>query len=425
MKVDVLLGLQWGDEGKGKAVDVLTPHYDVVARFQGGPNAGHTLEFEGHKMVLHTIPSGIFRENTKNVIGNGVIIDPYVMCQEIKEASQYTDVRSKLFVSLKANLILPTHRLLDHANEAAMGSKKIGSTLKGIGPTYTDKTARNGIRVGDLLLSDFDKKYRALRDAHLRRVESMGFDFSDVRMESMPFADYEQAWLAAVEQLRGYQLVSTEYLVNNALADGHAVLAEGAQGTLLDVDFGTYPYVTSSNTITAGACSGLGVAPGNIGRVFGLFKAYCTRVGTGVFPTELFDATGEYMRKQGQEFGATTKRPRRCGWMDLTLLKYACMLNGVTDLIMMKVDVLNGFDKVKVCTDYQIDGQVTREIPFRIDERIQPVYTELEGWKQPFESGRLAPALENYLHFVEDYLGRKTYIVSYGPDREETLVFGK
>ena len=423
MKVDVLLGLQWGDEGKGKAVDVLTPHYDVVARFQGGPNAGHTLEFEGHKMVLHTIPSGIFRENTKNIIGNGVIIDPYVMNQEIAEASAFTDVRSKLYISLKSNLILPSHRLLDHANEAAMGSKKIGSTLKGIGPTYTDKTARKGIRVGDLLAGDFDEKYRRLREIHLRQVESMGFDYSDVRIEGMSFTEYEKAWLEAVEMLRSYQLVSTEYLINNALTDGKAVLAEGAQGTLLDVDFGTYPYVTSSNTITAGACSGLGIGPSSIGRVFGLFKAYCTRVGTGIFPTELFDDTGEYLRRQGYEFGATTKRPRRCGWIDLTLLKYACMLNGVTDLIMMKVDVLNGFETVKACTEYEIGGQRTQEIPYHLDENAHPVYTEFPGWKQPSENGRLSANLENYLHFVENYLGRKTYLVSYGPDRDETLIF--
>lgn len=423
MKVDVLLGLQWGDEGKGKAVDVLTPHYDVVARFQGGPNAGHTLEFEGHKMVLHTIPSGIFRENTKNIIGNGVIIDPYVMNQEIAEASAYTDVKSKLYISLKANLILPSHRLLDHANEAAMGQKKIGSTLKGIGPTYTDKTARKGLRVGDLLMPDFDEKYRLLKENHLRLIEGMGFDYTEVRIEGMPFAEYEKAWLDAVETLRSYQLVSTEYLINNALTDGKAVLAEGAQGTLLDVDFGTYPYVTSSNTITAGACSGLGVGPSSIGRVFGLFKAYCTRVGTGIFPTELFDETGEYLRQQGHEFGATTKRPRRCGWIDLALLKYACMLNGVTDLIMMKVDVLNGFETIKACTEYEIGGRRTQEIPFHLDENAHPVYTEFPGWKQSAENGRLAADLENYLHFVENYLGRKTYLVSYGPDRDETLIF--
>ena len=423
MKVDVLLGLQWGDEGKGKAVDVLTPHYGVVARFQGGPNAGHTLEFEGHKMVLHTIPSGIFRENTQNVIGNGVIIDPYVMRQEIREASQYTDVRSKLFISLKANLILPTHRLLDHANEAAMGSKKIGSTLKGIGPTYTDKTARKGVRVGDLLSPDFDSRYRALRDSHLRQIENMGFDYSEVRMEGLSFAEYEKVWMEAVEELRNYQLVSTEYLIHNALADGKAVLAEGAQGTLLDVDFGTYPYVTSSNTITAGACSGLGVAPGDIGRVFGLFKAYCTRVGTGVFPTELSDETGEYLRQCGCEFGATTKRPRRCGWIDLTLLKYACMLNGVTDLIMMKVDVLNGFETIKACTEYEIDSRRTQEIPYRLDENVRPVCTEFPGWKQPLENGVPDRNLSAYLRAVEEFLGRSTYMVSYGPDREETLMF--
>ena len=345
------------------------------------------------------------------------------MGQEIAEASAFTDVRSKLFISLKANLILPTHRLLDHANEAAMGSKKIGSTLKGIGPTYTDKTARKGVRVGDLLQADFDEKYRRLKENHLRQIESMGFDYSEVRMEGMTFAEYEQAWMHAVAKLRDYHLVSTEYLINNALSEGKPVLAEGAQGTLLDVDFGTYPYVTSSNTITAGACSGLGVGPSSIGRVFGLFKAYCTRVGTGVFPTELFDETGEYLRRQGNEFGATTKRPRRCGWIDLNLLRYACMLNGVTDLIMMKTDVLNGFEKIKACTEYEVGEVRTGEIPYCLDEKAVPVYREFAGWQQPLRDGRLDANLEAYLHFVEKYLGRKAFLVSYGPDRNETLIF--
>lgn len=423
MKADVLLGLQWGDEGKGKAVDVLTPKYGVVARFQGGPNAGHTLEFEGHKIVLHTIPSGIFRENTKNVIGNGVIVDPYVINCEIDELSAFTDVKSKLFISLKSNLILPSHRLLDNANEDLMGDKKIGSTLKGIGPAYTDKIARKGIRTGDILTPEFDEKYNDLKKNHFRQMESMGFDYSDVKIEGMSFDEYEKAWMKAVDVLRTYKLVSTEYLINNALSQGEKVLAEGAQGTLLDVDFGTYPYVTSSNTITAEACSGLGIGPSSIGRVFGLFKAYCTRVGTGIFPTELFDETGEYMRKVGREFGATTKRPRRCGWIDLTLLKYACMLNGVSDLIMMKVDVLSGFDRIKACTEYEINGKCTQEIPYNLDENVSPVYTEFSGWNSKPTKGNIPQNLKNYLKFVENYLDRRIYMVSYGPDRSETLMF--
>ncbi|NLE62769.1 MAG: adenylosuccinate synthase, partial [Bacteroidales bacterium] len=328
MKIDVLLGLQWGDEGKGKAIDVLTPTYDIVARFQGGTNAGHTLEFDNQKFILHTIPSGIFRENTKNVIGNGVIIDPYILInKEIKSIAPFADVKKNLFISLKSNLILPTHRLLDHAQEAALGNRKIGSTLKGIGPTYADKTSRKGIRIGEALLPEFKEKYAKLKQSHLQLIENMGFDYSQIKIEGLSFEAFEEQWMTALETLKGYQMVSTEYLINNALSEGKAILAEGAQGTLLDVDFGTYPYVTSSNTITAGACSGLGVGPSKIGKVYGLFKAYCTRVGAGVFPTELKDEMGEYLQNKGKEFGSTTKRPRRCGWIDLPLLKYACMVN--------------------------------------------------------------------------------------------------
>ncbi|MBO4739796.1 MAG: adenylosuccinate synthase, partial [Bacteroidales bacterium] len=327
MKVDVLLGLQWGDEGKGKIVDVLTPNYDIIARFQGGPNAGHTLNFDGKKVVLHTVPSGIFRENTLNVIGNGVIIDPFILInEEINRISSITDVKSKLYISQKAHLILPTHRLLDYVNETKRGSNKIGSTLKGIGPTYTDKVSRVGLRVGDLLLPDFQERYQHLKNLHIAQIQSMGFDYKTLQLNNMPFEEYEKLWHKAAKELATYHICATEYLLNKALQEGKKILAEGVQGTLLDVEFGSYPFVTSSNTVTAGVCSGLGIAPNKIGKVFGLFKAYCTRVGAGPFPTELFDETGEQLRQKGGEFGSTTGRPRRCGWLDLPHLKYACML---------------------------------------------------------------------------------------------------
>ena len=375
MKVDVLLGLQWGDEGKGKIVDVLTPNYDIIARFQGGPNAGHTLNFDGKKVVLHTVPSGIFRENTLNVIGNGVIIDPFILInEEINRISSITDVKSKLYISQKAHLILPTHRLLDYVNETKRGSNKIGSTLKGIGPTYTDKVSRVGLRVGDLLLPDFQERYQHLKNLHIAQIQSMGFDYKTLQLNNMPFEEYEKLWHKAAKELATYHICATEYLLNKALQEGKKILAEGAQGTLLDVEFGSYPFVTSSNTVTAGVCSGLGIAPNKIGKVFGLFKAYCTRVGAGPFPTELFDETGEQLRQKGGEFGSTTGRPRRCGWLDLPHLKYACMLDGVSELIMMKADVLDGFNELKICTAYQHNGQIINEIPYDTDSNMQPQY---------------------------------------------------
>ena len=423
MKIDVLLGLQWGDEGKGKIVDVLTPHYDIVARFQGGPNAGHTLKFDEKKFILHTIPSGIFREKTVNVIGNGVIIDPMIMLnKEIKQISDITDVKSKLYISEKAHLILPTHRLLDAANEAFRGKNKIGSTLKGIGPTYTDKVSRNGLRVGDLLLPDFQKKYNYLKNIHLQQIEAMKFDYTSVKIDGFTFAEYESAWQEAAQELTSYRICATEYLLNNALAEGKKILAEGAQGTLLDIEFGSYPYVTSSNTITAGVCSGLGIAPTKIGTVYGLFKSYCTRVGEGPFPTELFDDTGKLLQIQGNEFGSTTGRPRRCGWLDLPLLKYACMLNGVTELIMMKADVLNTLENINVCTSYKYNGKLTSEIPYDPFAKLEPQYQQLKGWNKQIDITETPSELTDYIIFIEQYLGLKIKLVSVGPDRRENIV---
>ena len=421
MKVDVLLGLQWGDEGKGKIVDVITPRYNMVARFQGGPNAGHTLEFDGMKVVLHTVPSGIFRENVANVIGNGVIIDPFIMLRkEIDKISSFTDVKSKLLISNRAHLILPTHRLLDAANESARGENKIGSTLKGIAPTYTDKTARNGLRVGDLLSADFEKKYNALKSIHLRQIELLNFDVNTAKIDGFSFEEYEQNWFLAAEELKTYKICTTEYVINEALTAGKSILAEGAQGSLLDVEFGSYPFVTSSNTIAAGVCSGLGVAPNKIGTVYGLFKAYCTRVGEGPFPTELFDSVGEQLRKQGNEFGSTTGRPRRCGWLDLPLLKYSCMLNGVTDLIMMKADVLSHLQTLQVCTSYQENGKFS-DIPFEWTG-IKPHYQELKGWNQPIDIQNIPMELKEYILYIENYLQLKISLVSVGPDREQNVV---
>jgi adenylosuccinate synthase len=423
MKVDVLLGLQWGDEGKGKVVDVLTPQYDIVARFQGGPNAGHTLEFDGKKVVLHTIPSGIFRENTMNVIGNGVIIDPFIMLnKEIKQIASLTDVKKKLYISEKAHLILPSHRLLDAANELSRGEKKIGSTLKGIGPTYTDKVSRNGLRVGDILLDDFEDKYDRLKSMHLRQINCMGFDYNNIQFDGLSFSDYESAWFAAVEELKTFTICSTEYLLNNALKNNKKILAEGAQGTLLDIEFGSYPYVTSSNTITAGVCSGLGIAPNKIGTIYGLFKAYCTRVGEGPFPTELFDETGNQLREQGNEFGSTTGRPRRCGWLDLPLLKYACMLNGVTELIMMKADVLNILPVLKICTAYNQSGESTTEIPFHLSSSLKPEYHEIKGWNQDIDIQNMPLELKEYISYIENYLELKIKLVSVGPDRNQNIL---
>lgn len=424
MKVDVLLGLQWGDEGKGKVVDVLTPRYDIVARFQGGPNAGHTLEFEGHKYVLRSIPSGIFQSGQTNIIGNGVVLDPVLFAEEVKalEASG-VDLPSVLKISKKAHLILPTGRLLDAAGEAAKGKGKIGTTGKGIGPTYTDKVSRNGLRVGDTLLPDFRERYEAARRRHIEMIVSLGAD-----VDAKALARAEEAWFEAIDYLHGYELIDSEHFINHALAENKSILCEGAQGTMLDVDFGSYPFVTSSNTICAGACTGLGVAPRRIGEVFGIFKAYCTRVGSGPFPTELFDETGKKIRDLGHEYGAVTGRERRCGWIDLVALRYAIMINGVTQLIMMKSDVLDGFDTIKACTAYDIDGFVTRDFPYSIDGDIKPVYTELPGWKTNMtkmkSESEFPQAFRDYIAFLEDQLATPITIVSIGPDREQTIVRG-
>lgn len=426
MKVDVILGLQWGDEGKGKIVDVITPNYDIVARFQGGPNAGHTLKFDNKKFVLHTIPSGIFRANTLNVIGNGVIIDPVIILnKEINPISEYVDVRSKLLFSEKSHLILPSHRLLDFANEKMLGNSKIGSTLKGIGPTYTDKTARNGIRMGDISLSNFKQKYNNLTARHFQLISSMGISINDITIEGYSFEVYEQKWFEAIEVLKQYQLINCEYFINNALKEGKRILAEGAQGSLLDLDYGSYPFVTSSSTIAAGVCSGLGIPPSSVGEVFGIFKAYCTRVGSGPFPTELNNEIGEKLREIGGEFGSTTGRARRCGWLDLPMLKYSCMLNGVTQLIMMKADVLDDFTSVDVCTDYIKDDKVNNQIPYAIDESVVLNYTSFEGWEKAKNSETLPSQLQSYVKFIADYVETPITIVSMGPDRTQTIFLNK
>lgn len=419
MKVDVLLGLQWGDEGKGKVVDVLTPRYDVVARFQGGPNAGHTLEFEGKKYVLRSIPSGIFQHGQTNIIGNGVVLDPVLFREEAESLEKSgVDLKKILKLSKKIHLIMPTHRLLDAANEKAKGGAKIGTTGKGIGPTYTDKISRNGLRLGDVY-HNFDKKYAAARDRHVAMLRSMG--------EEPEFSELEQKWLSAIEYIKGYDIVDSEHLVNKLLADGKSVLCEGAQGTMLDVDFGSYPFVTSSNTICAGACSGLGVAPNKIGEVFGIFKAYCTRVGAGPFPTELFDETGKLIRDLGHEYGAVTGRERRCGWIDLVALRYAIMINGVTQLIMMKSDVLDGFDEIKACVAYEINGERVEDFPFSIEEdEIKPVYVTLPGWKTDMTAMKsedeFPQQFKDYIAFLEKELKTLITIVSIGPDREQTII---
>ena len=418
-KVEVLLGLQWGDEGKGKIVDVLAPKYDVVARFQGGPNAGHTLEFDGIKHVLHQIPSGIFREGTKNVIGNGVVLDPVVFMAEISRLAKFNlRVRSNLFISKKATLILPTHRLLDQAYETAKGENKIGSTLKGIGPTYQDKIGRQGLRVGDILSDNFGEKFRGLSEVHFKILKEHGLDFN--------WDELKDQFLESVEFLKGFTLIESEYFLNQELKSGSSILAEGAQGSLLDIDFGSYPFVTSSTTVTAGACTGLGVAPRHIGEVFGIFKAYSTRVGSGPFPTELVDEEGELMRRQGNEFGSTTGRPRRCGWIDIPSLKYSIMINGVTQLLMMKADVLGVFPRVKVCTKYQLkDGTVTDIIPYElVNEKITPLYEELNGWN-PSGAGiteeNMPSGLSEYIEFLERELSVPITLISTGPDRKQTI----
>lgn len=427
MKIDVLLGLQWGDEGKGKVVDVLTPQYDIIARFQGGPNAGHTIEFDNKKFVLHTIPSGIFNKNTINIIGNGVIIDPYILRKEITTlVDSGINVINNLMVSRKAHLILPTHRLLDAVYEKAKGKDKIGSTLKGIGPCYTDKASRNGIRVGDIEQDDFAQRYKKAKDRHINIIADYDSDYNKIEIDGIKFIDYEALWLEALEDLNSLKKINSEYYLNQQLKAGKKILAEGAQGTLLDIDFGSYPFVTSSNTTTAGVCIGLGIAPNNIGKVFGIFKAYCTRVGSGPFPTELFDNDGDTLRKIGNEFGSTTGRPRRCGWLDIPALKYAIMLNGVTELMMMKSDVMNPFNEIKVATKYKFQGQTTDEIPFDAAEgSITPIYKTLQGWSsEKINSSNfdeLPDNLKHYINFIEEHVGVPVKLVSFGPDRKETI----
>ncbi|MBX2967615.1 MAG: adenylosuccinate synthase [Cyclobacteriaceae bacterium] len=420
-KVDVLLGLQWGDEGKGKIVDVLAPKYDVVARFQGGPNAGHTLEFDGIKHVLHQIPSGIFRQKTKNIIGNGVVLDPVIFKKEIEALKKFNlDIFQNLFISKKATLILPTHRLLDQAYEQAKGEGKIGSTLKGIGPTYQDKIGRTGLRVGDILSPTFKERFKKLIDAHIKILNDLSLSNPN------NWSELESAFFEAIEFLKQFKLVESEYLINQELNSGATILAEGAQGSLLDIDFGSYPFVTSSNTISAGACTGLGVAPRHIGEVFGIFKAYSTRVGSGPFPTELLNEDGERMRKEGNEFGSTTGRPRRCGWIDIPSLKYSIMINGVTQLFMMKADVLSIFSTIKICTKYQLaDGTITDMLPYElIHELITPVYEELPGWNVPLtgtNADNLPDELNHYINFLENHLQVPITIISTGPDRKQTI----
>jgi adenylosuccinate synthase len=419
MKVDVLLGLQWGDEGKGKIVDVLAPKYDVVARFQGGPNAGHTLEFDGIKHVLHQIPSGIFREKTRNIIGNGVVLDPIVFKAEIEKLEKYNlDVKANLFISKKATLILPTHRLLDQAYEIAKGENKIGSTLKGIGPSYQDKIGRQGLRVGDVLATTFKGKLKVLTDIHFDILKKYDIQFDWNALESQ--------FLDAVNFLKQFKLIDSEYFINNELKSGSTILAEGAQGSLLDIDFGSYPFVTSSSTVTAGACTGLGVAPKHIGEVYGIFKAYSTRVGSGPFPTELLDEEGEKMRKEGNEFGSTTGRPRRCGWIDLPSLKYSIMINGVTQLLMMKADVLNIFPIIKICTQYKLaDGSITDAVPYElVNEKIQPIYTEVKGWNTSLagiSENKMPIELAQYIDLLEKALEVPITLISTGPDRKQTV----
>lgn len=422
MKIDVLLGLQWGDEGKGKVVDVLAPQYDVVARFQGGPNAGHTLEFDGIKHVLHQIPSGIFRENIKNIVGNGVVLDPVILIKEIEGLKKFNiSLKQNLFISKKATIIIPTHKLLDAAYEKSKGEKKIGSTLKGIGPTYQDKIGRMALRVGDMLSADFAERYQTLVEKHKAILSFYDFDLKDL-------PELEENFFNAVEIFKTLNLIDSEYEVNEALQQEKRVLAEGAQGSLLDIDFGSYPFVTSSSTMAAGACTGLGVAPSTIGEVYGIFKAYCTRVGSGPFPTELFDEDGERMRKEGNEFGSTTGRPRRCGWIDLPSLKYSIMINGVTQLFMMKADVLNIFSEIKICTHYRrANGEVIDRLPYEmVEEKLEPVYKTVPGWNRSLAdvtSYEEFPAeLRDYVTYLEEELKTPIKMVSVGPDRKQTIM---
>jgi adenylosuccinate synthase len=418
-KADVLLGLQWGDEGKGKIVDVLTPQYDIIARFQGGPNAGHTLEFNGIKHVLHTIPSGIFHPTAVNIVGNGVVIDPVIFKKEIDALVQLgVDVKSKLLLSKRAHLILPTHRLIDAASEASKGKNKIGSTLKGIGPTYMDKTGRNGLRIGDIETREFREKYEALVEKHKQLLAHHQFEYN--------LAELEPAWFEGIEALKGLQFIESEHYLNQAMNEGKKILCEGAQGSLLDIDFGSYPFVTSSNTICAGACNGLGIAPNKISEVIGIFKAYCTRVGSGPFPTELDNETGEKIRQVGREFGATTGRARRTGWLDIPALKYAVMVNGVTELMMMKADVLSGFEEIEVCTHYEYEGRQIDYMPYNIDPNyLKPVTIRMKGWQADLTAidhkDKLPQALIEYVRFIEKTVNTPISIVSVGPDRKQTI----
>ncbi len=420
MKVDILLGLQWGDEGKGKIVDFLAPKYNVVARFQGGPNAGHTLEFDGIKHVLHQIPSGIFRESIDNIIGNGVVLDPVIFKTEVEQLIKLkANPRKNLYISKKAQLILPTHRLLDAAYEKAKGKDKIGSTLKGIGPTYQDKIGRQGLRVGDILLPDFHERYISLRDKHIETLEFLQFDFE---LESS-----EEKFFEAIKFLKGFELIDSEYYVNEKLSANNSILAEGAQGSLLDIDFGSYPFVTSSNTMVAGACTGLGIPPSSVGEVYGIFKAYCTRVGSGPFPTELLEEVGEKLREVGHEVGATTGRPRRTGWLDLPALKYAVMINGVTQLFMMKADILGHFDEIKICTSYRLEnGEETEQLSFEMmSQDVEPIYKTFESWDTfdsvPASLDELPFQLKKYIRYIEEEVGVPITVVSMGPDRTETV----
>lgn len=418
MKADVILGLQWGDEGKGKVVDVLAGNYPVVARFQGGPNAGHSIHFGDKSFVLRSIPSGIFREDALNIIGNGVVLDPITFRQECEALiGQGIPVKERIYISRKAHLILPTHRILDAASEAAKGKSKIGSTLKGIGPAYMDKTGRNGMRVGDLEAGDFMQRLESLRKKHFSVLRQYDYEYD-------PDMDLQE-WLSAVEYMRGFNFIDSEYFVNKVLCSGKGILCEGAQGTMLDVDFGSYPFVTSSSTVCAGACIGLGLAPNRIGEVYGIFKAYCTRVGSGPFPTELFDETGEELRRKGFEFGAVTKRPRRTGWLDLVALKYAVMIDGVTALAMMKSDVLSGFDKVKVAVAYKVNGRECAHVPFDTYAEVEPVYEEFDGWGDLSgisAYGDLPKSFRDYVEFIERQTGVPVKILSLGPDREQTII---
>ncbi len=420
MNIDVLLGLQWGDEGKGKIVDAISPNYNIIARFQGGPNAGHSLEFGDFKHVLHTIPSGIFRDNTVNIIGNGVVIDPVIFKSEIEKIQKIApEALKNLLISKKAHLILPSHKMIDAASEASKGKTKIGSTLKGIGPTYMDKTGRNGLRVGDILSDNFREKYELLKNKHHQMLKQYDFEI-EAKIPS------EAEWMEGIECLKTFKLVEGEYYLNEKLQEGNKILAEGAQGTLLDIEYGSYPYVTSSNTVSSGACTGLGVAPSKIGKVYGIFKSYCTRVGSGPFPTELFDKDGELLQTKGHEFGATTGRTRRCGWLDLPALKYSVMLNGVTDLILTKADVLSGFETFKVATAYKVNGKTTQNVPYDMDDNIQVVYKEFNGWSEDISKiksyDELPDNLKMYIEFIEKEVNVPVSIISVGADREETIM---